>query len=101
MGSPQMLRATSVLRKAAVRPERVADTLGLAHRDRNRGGVTATTAGGLEIEIALDKPAVLNDGGKIHNDAVVPPRPYLYWEPSDVEYLAVLLRARGLIAWSS
>ncbi|WP_089178048.1 urease accessory protein UreE [Bosea sp. AS-1] len=57
-----MLRATSVLRKAAVRPERVADTLGLAHRDRNRGGVTATTAGGLEIEIALDKPAVLNDG---------------------------------------
>ncbi len=57
-----MLRANSLVRKAAVRPERVADTLGLAHRDRNRGGVTATTAGGLEIEIALDKPAVLNDG---------------------------------------
>ncbi|WP_449256696.1 urease accessory protein UreE [Bosea sp. (in: a-proteobacteria)] len=57
-----MLRATSVLRKAAVRPERVADTLGLSHRDRNRGGVAATTAGGLEIAIALDKPAALNDG---------------------------------------
>ncbi|CAM5770111.1 urease accessory protein UreE [Bosea minatitlanensis] len=57
-----MLRATSVLRKAAVRPERVADTLGLAHRDRNRDGVTATTAGGLDIAIALDRPAALNDG---------------------------------------
>lgn len=57
-----MLRATSVLRKAAVRAERVADTLALAYRDRSRAGVKATTAGGLALEIALDRPAVLNDG---------------------------------------
>ncbi|MCO5092575.1 urease accessory protein UreE [Bosea sp. (in: a-proteobacteria)] len=57
-----MLRATSVLRKAAVKADRVADTIALGHKDRNRGGATVTTAGGLSVTIDLDRPAVLNDG---------------------------------------
>ncbi len=57
-----MLRATSVLRKAAVKAERVADTLPLGHRDRTINGVSVRAAGGLEFAIALDKAATLNDG---------------------------------------
>ncbi|MGX5732855.1 urease accessory protein UreE [Bosea thiooxidans] len=57
-----MLRATSVVRKAAVRAERVVDTLSLGHGDRSRNGLTAKAAGGLEVAIELDKPATLNDG---------------------------------------
>jgi urease accessory protein len=57
-----MLRATSVLRKAAVRAERVVDTLSLGYLDRNRSGVAVKAAGGLEFAIDLDKPATLNDG---------------------------------------
>lgn len=57
-----MLRATSVLRKAAVRAERVVDTLSLGYQDRNGNGVAVTAAGGLEFAIDLDKPAMLNDG---------------------------------------
>ncbi|MGO4173611.1 urease accessory protein UreE [Bosea sp. TAF32] len=57
-----MLRATSVLRKAAVRAERVVDTLSLGYQGRNSNGVAVTAAGGLEFAIDLDKPATLNDG---------------------------------------
>ncbi|MGO4402920.1 urease accessory protein UreE [Bosea sp. RAF48] len=57
-----MLRATSVLRKAAVRAERVVDTLSLGYQDRNSNGVAMTAVGGLEFAIDLDKPATLNDG---------------------------------------
>lgn len=57
-----MLRATSVLRKAAVKAERVVDTLPLGHRDRAINGVTARATGGLEFAISLDKATVLNDG---------------------------------------
>jgi urease accessory protein len=59
---PQMLRATSVLRKAAVKADRVADTIALGHRERSRGGATVTAASGLSFVIDLDKPTVLNDG---------------------------------------
>ena len=57
-----MLRATSVLRKAAVKAERVVDTLPLGHRDRAINGVSVRATGGLEFAIALDKATVLNDG---------------------------------------
>ena len=57
-----MLRATSVLRKAAVKAERVVDTLALGHRDRTINGVSVRATGGLELAIALDKATVLNDG---------------------------------------
>jgi urease accessory protein len=49
-----MLRATSVVRRAAVRAERVVDTLSLGYQDRNRGGVALKAAGGLEFAIDLD-----------------------------------------------
>ncbi|CAM5182301.1 urease accessory protein UreE [Bosea thiooxidans] len=57
-----MLRATSVLRKPAVRADRVVDTLSLGHRDRSLDGVTVTAEGGLEFAISLDKPTSFNDG---------------------------------------
>ncbi|TQI76319.1 urease accessory protein [Bosea sp. AK1] len=57
-----MLRATSVLRKAAVKAERVVDTLALGHRDRTINGVSVRATGGLELAISLDKAATLNDG---------------------------------------
>lgn len=57
-----MLRATSVLRKAAVKAERVVDTLALGHRDRTINGVSVRATGGLEFAISLDKAATLNDG---------------------------------------
>ena len=57
-----MLRATSVLRKAAVKAERVVDTLALGHRDRAINGVSVRATGGLEFAISLDKAATLNDG---------------------------------------
>lgn len=57
-----MLRATSVLRKAAVKAERVVDTLALGHRDRTINGVSVRATGGLEFAISLDKAAMLNDG---------------------------------------
>jgi len=57
-----MLRATSVVRRAAVRAERVVDTLSLGYQDRNRGGVALKAEGGLEFAIDLDKPTALNDG---------------------------------------
>ena len=57
-----MLRATSVLRKAAVKAERVVDTLALGHRDRTNIGVSVRATGGLEFAISLDKAAMLNDG---------------------------------------
>jgi urease accessory protein len=68
MGSQPMLRATSVLRKAAVKAERVIDTLALGHRDRTIDGVTVRATGGLEFAIALDKPAALNDGDALKLD---------------------------------
>ena len=57
-----MLRATSVLRKAAVKAERVVDTLALGHRDRAINGVSVRATGGLELAISLDKATTLNDG---------------------------------------
>lgn len=57
-----MLRATSVLRKAAVKAERVVDTLALGHRDRTINGVSVRATGGLQFAISLDKAAMLNDG---------------------------------------
>lgn len=57
-----MLRATSILRKAAVRPERVADSVTLDHEGRHRRRVALTTDGGLDLLLDLDKATVLQDG---------------------------------------
>lgn len=57
-----MLRATSVLRKAAVKPERVADTVTLDHEGRHRRRMVLTCAGGTAFLMDLEKATVLNDG---------------------------------------
>ena len=57
-----MLRATGIVRKAAVKPERVADTVTLDHQGRNRRRVALQGEGGLDFVLDLDKATTLNDG---------------------------------------
>jgi urease accessory protein len=63
-----MLRATSILRKAAVRPERVADTVTLDHEGRQRRRVALKADGGLDFLLDLDKPTALDDGDAVRLD---------------------------------
>ena len=60
-----MLRATSVVRKAAVKPDRVADTVTLDHEGRHRRRVALKGEGGLDFLLDLDKATVLNDGDAV------------------------------------
>jgi len=59
--------------------------------------------GTLVIDTSWNSPAarVLQEGGTVNNGAEVKPRPYLFWEPSDVEYLMFLLRERSMLAWAA
>ena len=57
-----MLRATTVVRKAAVKPERVADTVVLDHDGRHRRRMALTGPDGLAFLLDLEKATVLNDG---------------------------------------
>jgi urease accessory protein len=63
-----MLRATAIVRKAAVRPDRVADTVTLDHGGRQRRRFTLRAEGGLEFLLDLEKAAVLNDGDALKLD---------------------------------
>jgi urease accessory protein len=60
-----MLRATAVIRRPAVKPERVADTLTLDHEARHRRRMALTADGGLSFLLDLDKAAVLDDGDAV------------------------------------
>jgi urease accessory protein len=60
-----MLRATTVIRKAAVKPERVADTVTLDHEGRSRRRIALKGEGGLDFLLDLDRPAALNDGDAV------------------------------------
>jgi len=60
-----MFRATSVVRKAAVRQDRVIDTLTLDHDDRNRRRLALKADGGLGILLDLDKATALGDGDAV------------------------------------
>lgn len=60
-----MLRATSVVRKAAVKADRVVETLTLDHEDRTRRRLALRGDGGLDILLDLDKPTGLNDGDAV------------------------------------
>lgn len=60
-----MIRATSVLRRAAVKPERVADTLTLDHEARHRRRIALTAEGGLEFLLDLERATVLDDGDAV------------------------------------
>ncbi|HEX8167744.1 MAG TPA: urease accessory protein UreE [Beijerinckiaceae bacterium] len=60
-----MLRATAVVRKAAVKPEKVADTVVLDHEGRHRRRVALRGEGGLDFLLDLDKAVALDDGDAV------------------------------------
>lgn len=60
-----MLRATSVVRRPAVKPDRVADTLVLDHEARHRRRVAMTAEGGLAFLLDLDRATALDDGDAV------------------------------------
>ncbi|MCV9938629.1 urease accessory protein UreE [Boseaceae bacterium BT-24-1] len=60
-----MQRAISVVRKAAVKQDRVVDTLTLDHEDRNRRRVALKGDGGRDILLDLDKATALSDGDAV------------------------------------
>ena len=57
-----MQRVTSILRRAAVRPERVTDSVTLDHEQRHCRRVALTSDGGLRFLLDLEKASVLDDG---------------------------------------
>lgn len=63
-----MPRATTIVRKAAVRPDAVVDTIDLDHAGRQAGHAHLHSAGGLHIDLALAKAAALEDGDALRLD---------------------------------
>jgi urease accessory protein len=57
-----MIRAVSVVRKLAVKPQRVSDSVTLDHEHRHRRRIRLTSDGDLEFLLDLDKAAGLDDG---------------------------------------
>lgn len=57
-----MLKATTIVRRPAVRADRVADTVELDHGARAAVPASLTAAGGLAFEVALPKAGTLEDG---------------------------------------
>ncbi|HQS47420.1 MAG TPA: urease accessory protein UreE [Xanthobacteraceae bacterium] len=57
-----MLRATAVVRRAAVREEKVVDTIMLDHQARHRRRVAMTGAKGLDFLLDLEKATLLDHG---------------------------------------
>ena len=60
-----MLRATSVIRKPAVKADKVVDSVTLDHEDRNRRRVALKGDGGLDFLLDLDKVTEVNDGDAV------------------------------------
>jgi urease accessory protein len=63
-----MLTATTIVRRPAVRADRVADTVELDHAGRTAPAATLTGAGGLAFAVALTKAAPLEDGDALRLD---------------------------------
>ncbi|MFD0938356.1 urease accessory protein UreE, partial [Methylobacterium trifolii] len=57
-----MQRATTIVRRPAVRTEAVVDTVSLDHAGRSRAGGSLKAEGGLTFELGLSKAATLEDG---------------------------------------
>ena len=57
-----MIRATSIVRKLAVKAERVSDSVTLDHEHRHRRRIKLTSDGDLEFLLDLDKASGLDDG---------------------------------------
>jgi urease accessory protein len=60
-----MLRATSVIRKPAVKADRIVDSVTLDHGDRNRRRIALKGDGGLDFLLDLDKVTEVNDGDAV------------------------------------
>jgi urease accessory protein len=60
-----MLRATSIVRKPAVKAERVVDTVTLDHEGRSRRRIALRADGGLDFLLDLDRATALNDGDAV------------------------------------
>jgi urease accessory protein len=60
-----MLRAVTVIRKAAVKEDRIADTAWLDHHARHREQGVVRSHGGLEFILSLDGAERLNDGDAV------------------------------------
>jgi urease accessory protein len=63
-----MQRAVLIVRKLAVKPEKVVDTITLDHQDRHRRRMAMKTDGGLEFLLDLGNAAVLDDGDALKLD---------------------------------
>lgn len=63
-----MLRATTIVRRPAVKPERVADRLVLDHEARHRRRLSLTGQGGLSFLLDLERATVLDDGDAVKLD---------------------------------
>ncbi|TFZ55631.1 urease accessory protein UreE [Methylorubrum sp. Q1] len=57
-----MPKASLIVRKAAVRPDLVVDTVTLDHAARGQAHAHLTTAGGLSVDLDLDRAVGLEDG---------------------------------------
>ncbi len=60
-------------------------------------------SGLLTIDSSWQSPAIraLNDGAVGGHGAKIPPRPFLFWEPEDIDELARLFTLRAMLAWRS
>lgn len=63
-----MPRATTIVRKPAVRADAVVDTISLNHAGRQAQHAHLHSAGGLHIDLALAKAAALEDGDALRLD---------------------------------
>lgn len=60
-----MLRATAIVRKPLVKPEKVADSVTLDHEGRHKRRIALTGDKGLDFLLDLEKASVLNDGDAV------------------------------------
>ena len=60
-----MQRATSIVRKAAVKADKVIDQVSLDHEGRHRRRITLTGEKGTAFLLDLEKTATLNDGDAV------------------------------------
>ncbi|HEY8382706.1 MAG TPA: urease accessory protein UreE [Microvirga sp.] len=60
-----MLRATAIVRKPAVKADKVADTVSLDHEGRSRGQGVLRGEAGLDFLLDLDNTSGLNDGDAV------------------------------------
>lgn len=60
-----MLRATTIVRRPAVKPDRVVDTLTLDHEARHRRRLSLTGENGVAFLLDLERATILDDGDAV------------------------------------